>query len=168
MWPHATKCGSLRAVSKFRKVPHCNKHCFLHIVMQKWLLNDIPIKSYKMLNIATYDIIPNSFTEIWTLKDCNCTFMDQSRWKCSTMGLSFQNFILISVCHDCVWYDEYLWTIYQKWKILKLGYIFAHNLKSVLLQRASFSHAGTHFSTHANLAFFEERKVLHSWIYSTI
>ena len=38
--------------------------------MQRWLLSDIPIKSYEMLNTAMYDIIPNSFTEIWALKDC--------------------------------------------------------------------------------------------------
>ncbi len=32
--------------------------------MQKLLLCDIPIKSYKMLNIAMYDTIQNNFTEI--------------------------------------------------------------------------------------------------------
>ena len=46
-----------------------NTYNFLHIVMQKLLLSDIPIKSYKMLNFVMYDIIPNNFTEIWALKD---------------------------------------------------------------------------------------------------
>ncbi len=41
MWPSATKWGPLRVVSKLRKVPHCNKHYFLHIVMHKWLLSGI-------------------------------------------------------------------------------------------------------------------------------
>ena len=47
------------------------KHYFLHILMQKLLLCDIPIKSYEMLSIAIYDIIQNNFTEVWAVKDCN-------------------------------------------------------------------------------------------------
>ncbi len=39
--------------------------------MQKWLLYDIPIQSYEMLNIVMYDIIWNNYMEIWALKDCN-------------------------------------------------------------------------------------------------
>ncbi len=69
LWPSATKWGSLRGVSKVRKVFCCNKHYFLHILMQKWLLCDIPIKSYKMLNITMYNIIQNNFTEKWAVKD---------------------------------------------------------------------------------------------------
>ncbi len=38
MWPSATKWGSLRGVSKLRNVFYCNKHYFLHILMQKLLL----------------------------------------------------------------------------------------------------------------------------------
>ena len=53
LWPSATKWGSLTGVSKLRKVYHCNKHHFLHILMQKLLLNDFPIKSYRMLNITS-------------------------------------------------------------------------------------------------------------------
>ena len=34
--------------------------------------------------------------------------------------------------------------ILHKWKILTLAHTFAYNSESVLLQRASFSHAGTH------------------------
>ena len=49
-----------------------------------------------------------------------------------------------NVCHDCVWYDEDLERIYQKLKILTLGHIFAYNSKSILPQRASFSHSGAH------------------------
>ena len=49
-------------VLNLRKVFQCNKHYFLHILVQKWLLCDISIKSYEMLNIAMYDIIQNNFT----------------------------------------------------------------------------------------------------------
>ena len=49
--PAPLKLSSLRGVLKLRKVVHCNKHYFVHILMQKWLLCDIPIKSYEMLNI---------------------------------------------------------------------------------------------------------------------
>ncbi len=49
-----------------------------------------------------------------------------------------------SVYCDCAWYDEYLGSIYQKWKILTLVYVFAHKSKSILPQSASFSQAGTH------------------------
>ncbi len=40
-------------LSKLRKVLHCNKHYFLYILMQKLLLYDFPIKSYRMLNITS-------------------------------------------------------------------------------------------------------------------
>ncbi len=36
--------------------------------------------------------------------------------------------------------------IYQKRKLLTLAHIFAYNSKSILPQRASFSHAGTHIN----------------------
>ncbi len=58
-----------REYQKVKKVFHCNKHYFLHILMQKWLLCDIPIKSYKILNIAMYNIMQHNFTEIWAVKD---------------------------------------------------------------------------------------------------
>ena len=66
-----TKWGSLRGVSKFSFIFHCNKQEFLHILMQKLLLYDIPIKSYNMLNIDMLGSVQNNFAEIWTLKDCN-------------------------------------------------------------------------------------------------
>ncbi len=71
MWPSATKWGSLRGLTKSRMIIHCNKHNFLHILMQKWLFYDIHIKSYSMLNIVMHDIIENIFIEIWAQKDCN-------------------------------------------------------------------------------------------------
>ncbi len=71
MWPSATKWGSLRWVSKLRRVLYCKKPYFLHTLMQKWLLYDYLIKSYVMLNIAMYWIIQNNFTEILVVKDCN-------------------------------------------------------------------------------------------------
>ncbi len=43
------------------KMLNCTEHFFLHILIEQWLLCDIPIKSYKMLNIAMYDIIQNNF-----------------------------------------------------------------------------------------------------------
>ena len=46
LWHSATKWGSLRGVSKLKKVFHCNKRYFPHILMLKWLLWDIPIKIY--------------------------------------------------------------------------------------------------------------------------
>ncbi len=52
VWPSTTKWGSLRGVSKLRKVLHCSKHYFLHILMQKWILYDFPIKSYGTLSIV--------------------------------------------------------------------------------------------------------------------
>ncbi len=95
LWPSTTKCCSLRRVSKVRKVFHCNKHYFLHIWCKKWLLCDIPIKSYKMLNIPMY-IIQNNFTEIWAVKDCNlCVLNSMGQWrsKCFITPLSFYIFI---------------------------------------------------------------------------
>ena len=68
--------------------------------------------------------------------------MGQSWRKYSKTRLFFQSFIEKSVCHDCFWYDEDLERIYQKWKILTLVHIFAYNSKSILPERASFSHAG--------------------------
>ena len=47
---------------------HCNKHNFLHILIQNWLFYDIPIKSYSMLNFVMQDIIENNFIEIWAQK----------------------------------------------------------------------------------------------------
>ena len=70
--------------------------------------------------------------------------MGPSRSKCFITPLSFYIFIGKGVCHVCVWYDEYLWRIYQKWTIFTLAHIFAYNSKSTLPQRASFSHAETH------------------------
>ncbi len=48
-----------------------------------------------------------------------------------------------SVCHDCVWCNEYLQKIYKKWNILTFSHIFVYNSKSILPQRAPFSYAGT-------------------------
>ncbi len=70
MWPSATKWGSLSGVSKLGKVLCCSKLYFLHILMQKWLLCDDPVKSYEMFNIAMYDVFQNNFTKIWAVKDC--------------------------------------------------------------------------------------------------
>ncbi len=59
-----------------RKLLHCNKHNFLHILMEKLLLCYIPIKSYEMLNLKMDDIIQNNFTEICAVKDYNlCTLL---------------------------------------------------------------------------------------------
>ena len=33
--------------------------------MQKWLLCDVPSKSYELLNITMYGTHSNNFTEIW-------------------------------------------------------------------------------------------------------
>ncbi len=69
---------------KLRKVLHCNQTYFLHRLMQKWLLCDIPIKTYEMLDITMYDVIQNNFTEIWAVKDsnlCVLLYMGQSRRK---------------------------------------------------------------------------------------
>ncbi len=65
----ASQNEALRGVSKLRKVLHFNKHYFLHILMQKWLLYDFSVKSYGMLNITKYDIIQNNLTQIWPVKD---------------------------------------------------------------------------------------------------
>ena len=63
-----------------KKVLHCNKHYFLHSLKQIWLLCDIPIKIYDVLNITKYDVIQNNFTEIWTVKDCNmCVLLSVDR-----------------------------------------------------------------------------------------
>ncbi len=60
-------------------------------------------------------------------------------------------FIENSICHDCVLYEEYPGKIQQNCKILTLAHIFAYNSKSMLPQRASFSHAGTHMSMLYNI-----------------
>ncbi len=73
--------------------------------------------------------------------------MGQSGGKCSLTPLFCHIFIGKSVYCDCAWYDDYFGRIYQKWKILTLVHIFAHNSKSILPQSASFSHAGTHMCT---------------------
>ncbi len=46
---------------------YCNKMYFLHILMWKWLLGDIPIRIYDS-NIAMDDIIQINFTKIWAHK----------------------------------------------------------------------------------------------------
>ncbi len=70
--------------------------------------------------------------------------MGRSGSKCSITPLFCHIFIGKSVYWDCAWYNEYLGRIYQKWNILTLVHVFAHNSKSILPQSASFSHAGTH------------------------
>ncbi len=80
-----------------------------------------------------------------------CTSICQSRSKCFITPLSFHIFTEKSVCDYCVWYDEYLGRIYQKFKILALAHILASHSKSVLPQRASFSLAGTHLGKAFNL-----------------
>ncbi len=149
MWPSATNWG----VSKLRKVLHRNKHYLVHTLMQKW---------FQWIEFTKYSAIflSSKVTKSWTLAcrvssklalqryglskiviyvyfcrpiknkmSHNTSFLPQFHWK--------------SVCHDWVWYDEYLERIYQKWKILTLAHIFAYiNSKSMLPQRASFSCAG--------------------------
>ncbi len=98
-----------------------------------------------MLNIAIYSITQNNFTEIWAVKDCNLYVLLQVRQEENVPQHIFSSrFSLKSACHDCVWYDEDLERIYQKQKILTLVHIFACNSKSISLQRASFTHAGTY------------------------
>ena len=101
------------------------------------------MKSYEMLNITLYDIIKTNFTEIWALKDWNlmCTGPIKTEMFHNTHFLP--HFHVKSVCHDCVWYGEYLGRIYQKFKFVTLAHIFAYNSKSILPQSASFIHAGT-------------------------
>ena len=52
--------GSIK-IKESLSVQQLNTH-FLHILVQKWLLCDISILSYKILNIAMYDIFQNNFT----------------------------------------------------------------------------------------------------------
>ncbi len=92
--------------------------------------------------------------------------MGQSGSKCSITPLFCYIFIGKSVYCDCAWHGEYLGRIYQKWKILTLVHVFAHNSKSILTQSASFSYAGTHISipghrTMYKLFFFF--MVMDSW-----
>ena len=72
-----------------------------------------------------------------------CSSMGQTRSKYSITPLSFHIFMQKSNCDYWAWYDKYFGRINQKWKILTLAHIFAYNSKSILPQRASFSHAGT-------------------------
>ncbi len=72
-----------------------------------------------------------------------CTSLGQSKRKCLITPLFFHIVVERSACHDYVWYGEDLERIYQKLKILSLAQIFDYDSKSVLPQRASFSHAGT-------------------------
>ncbi len=101
-----------------------------------------------------------------------CTSVGQSRIKCSITTLFFHNFIEKSACRDWVWYDEYLESIYQKWKILTLAHIFAYNSKSSLPQRASFSHAGTHIFSYifcftGCMFYVEIRTILYSEVWQS-
>ena len=68
LWLSAIKWGSLRGVSKFRKVPHCNKHYFLHILMQRLLLCDIPIKSYNYWTVPCTISFKTTLQRYWLLK----------------------------------------------------------------------------------------------------
>ena len=93
MWPSATKWGSLRGVSKLRKVLHCNKHYFLHILMSKSMISfKITSQRFGLSKIVICDFV--------------CTSMGQSSRKCSITRLFFHIFIEKSVLNDCVWYDE--------------------------------------------------------------
>ncbi len=116
--------------------------------MQQWLLSDFPIKSYGMLNIIVYDIIQNNFTEIWAVKRLYfmCTSMGQSRRKWSIISLFFQIFIEQSVFHDCIWYKD-LETIFQKWNILTLAYIFAYNSKFINNHKEPYLVMLRHYAT---------------------
>ncbi len=71
MWPSTTKWGSFRGVSEVRFLIHCNEHDFLQNLMQKWLLYDISINSYSLLNTDIFDCIQIHFLEIEALKDGN-------------------------------------------------------------------------------------------------
>ena len=72
LWPSTTKWGSLRGVSKLRKV-YVHKH-FLYTF---WC-NDysvIFLSITRMLETTrSYKNVENNFTKIWDLKDCNVHF----------------------------------------------------------------------------------------------
>ncbi len=88
-----------------------------------------------------YDIIQHHFAEIWFVNLCR-TAMSQYWSKCSITPLFFQSFIRKGGFHDCVWYDEHLGRICQKWK--KFYHVSYFSLYINLPQRVSFSHARTH------------------------
>ena len=146
MWPSVTKWGSLRGVSKLRKVFNCNKHYFLHILIQKWLLYDFLSKVTKCWTLPYMMSCKITSQGFGLLKILICMYFYGPIKKKMFHNTSFLPHFhwKKSVWHDCVWYDKDLERIISKMKNLDLGSYFCHNSKSVLLQRSSFSHAGTH------------------------
>ena len=88
----------------------------------------ILLSKIEKLNLAIYDINYHSkqlYTEIWDVKDCNLrVFLLASQEKNVPYNVSFlPHYQWKSVCHDCVWYDEYLGRKYDK---LTMVHIFAY------------------------------------------
>ena len=94
---------------------------------KKWLhvsVCDSGINNLKMLSIVMYKYS----------KEC----IYRTSMKVSIKWRMFHNTLLLApstfslkknVCHDCVWYDEHLGRIYQKFKIFDLGSYFCLWLK---------------------------------------
>ena len=106
-----------------------------------------------MLNIPVHDIIQNNITEIWAVKDCKLCVLPWANQEANVWWHLFYCKILpIKNCLSrlcLVWYLG----IYQQWKMLTSAHICVYYSNSVLLQRASFSHAGPHTSWNQNILF---------------
>ncbi len=147
MWPSATKWGSLRGLSKSRMIIHCNKHNYLHILMQKWLFYDIPIKSYSMLNMIMHDIIETNFIEIWAQKDCNLCI---TLWASQKANVPETPFLPYFHWKRCLLWLCLVWWIFRKntskLKNFDLGSGLCSFLKINFTANTSFSHAETHLN----------------------
>ncbi len=121
--------------------------------MQKWFLSDISIKSYKMLNIAIYDVILKIWQRYGLSKiSIYVQTYEQPRRNCSITHLFPSIFSFKKVCVTFVWYDKYLGRKHQKIKIVDFGSQFCLKLKINVTtkRRDSFSHAGTKFVKNMN------------------
>ena len=146
-------------ILKFRIVIHCNEHYVLHKRvydwMRKWLHCDIPIKRYEVLNTAMYGIIQNNFQEMWVFKVCNlCLHL---YWPIKIVNVPQHLFPSISSLKKewLVWLCL-LWWIFTKntskithFELKSFFLLLPYNSKSILPQRPSFGHAGTHIVTLA-------------------
>ena len=87
--------------------------------MQKWLLNDISIKTYNMLNIDTYDSIQDNIAAeicLWKIVIYAQTYRSIKKQKIH--NTPFFHVFIEKICLSWfVWYDEYLGKIYILKKI---------------------------------------------------
>ncbi len=113
MWPAPLNEALWGEYQEQRKVLYCNKPYFLHILMQKWLLCEIPVKSYTMLN-CTISFKRNFQRHGLSKIVIYVYFYGPIKNKMFHNTLYFHIFIEKSVCDDWAWYDEYLQKIYIK------------------------------------------------------